>query len=245
MSLINAIRTKKRKRGSDKVVVVPASKIRRTLSGKSPSSSVRTELKAVDYNSTRYFDNVTTGSSTFFVLNGIQTGGSFYQRNGRQIKMRSIAFKYTIEPLSFPAPLDQLRVAIVFDRQPNGALPALSDIFQDCDSAGATKTDPESWLNLNNRERFRIIHHHYAQVPQVNSATSQQAVASTDVNQSLTVNQFRYLPKECQLVTYKSDGNGISDIATGVLYLIAESANATTASATWTLRFNYRIRFYD
>ena len=204
--LVNAFNKKKRKRTPDKVVVVPAGKLRRTLAGKT-SGALRPELKSVDYNNVKYFDNVATGASTFFVLNGIHVGPGFYQRTGRQIKMRSIQFKYTIEPITYPAPMDQLRVAIVFDRQPNGAYPALSDIFQDVDSAGTVKTDPESFLNLNNRERFRILHHQYMQVPQVNSATASQSLSSTDVNTNLTVSQFRYFPKDCQLVQYKSDLN--------------------------------------
>jgi len=89
----------------------------------------------------------TTGQIT--LLNGTAQGASASQRNGRQIRMKSIL----LNGVSFAGSTGTLaygRFAIVLDTQANAALPAITDIW---DAATATTN-----RNISNMQRFKVLH---------------------------------------------------------------------------------------
>jgi len=92
---------------------------------------------------------VNTGVIT--LLNGVAQGDDFDSREGRQITVKSVQVRGYFDKLVYT---DQAaahcRMLIIMDQQTNGAAPTMADILQDAD-------EPLSFMNLNNRERFKVL----------------------------------------------------------------------------------------
>lgn len=68
-------------------------------------------------------------AGVFVLMNGLQLGDAFDDRQGRMITMKSINTNMTVT-MHASADSTQFRAMLILDTQPNGALPALSDILQ-------------------------------------------------------------------------------------------------------------------
>ena len=184
--------TGKRKRGSSGYAYKPKSTFKyvRTGSGKSrvlSGAPGRTggfygmytrrrldEKKFIDVSNTLYnFD--TTG--TIQLLNGCSQATDYNDRIGRKIIVRSIQLRGLVYPLDTTTATSLCRMILLYDCQTNGAAPAITDVI-----TSATSTAP---LNLNNRDRFKIL------------MDKQWAVAGVQANQagSPTVHQFKKFKK--------------------------------------------------
>ena len=95
-------------------------------------------------------NNFATGMTC---LNLIQQGAGFYQRIGTKINIKSIEFYGDFKQTVDPTNVAYFRYMIVYDRQPNGSYPAITDILRDNDSA----TSFNSGVSLVNRSRFAMI----------------------------------------------------------------------------------------
>ena len=194
-----------------------------------------------------------TAAGTVQALNLIQVGSSFFNRIGRRIRMKSIQIFGELHPLgnlTGVVPPETLRTVIVYDRQTNGAYPALTDIFQDTDQFGGNTTNEISGINLNNRERFAIILDikHKAPTMHVTSGIPDSTLPiwptdgalHSDSDGSFYLDHFRKL-KGAE-VHYKSDSNPavIGDIATGGLYIVTFGA-----SGNWATSIKTRLRYND
>lgn len=207
-------------------------------------SRTRSEVKSVDIPSNTVI-YATTGSLQ--LLNGIQEGSSFFNRIGRRVCMKSVEMKGFIETNPANAgtsPEGLLRTMIIYDRQTNGALPAVSDVLLNYDNAGVTTTDELSGLNLNNRERFTVIYDNYLLAPQVtNTAGVVSAPFPTDGNAPEIYQKHVYRKLRGVETHFKSSTNPavVGDITTGGLYLLTISSLASA----WQFTYNFRVRFWD
>ena len=86
---------------------------------------------------------------TLFLLNGCDDGTTPVTRIGRRIVMTSLTVRWQgyMAPTSTGA--KGLRLLVVYDRQPNAATPAITDICQ--------FDDMSSMMNLSNSKRFKVI----------------------------------------------------------------------------------------
>lgn len=192
-----------------------------------------------------------TGS--IIALNLIQAGSSFFNRVGRKIEMKSLLLEFTPRPVAAArsTAADTLRVLVVYDRQTNGALPAISDILQDTEQNGTNTTISTSNINLNNRDRFQIIRDARMCLPAItNAATGVPTLAwpSTMQGTSETGALYRSFMKLGELVTqFKADSAPavIGDISTGGLYLITFAAQAAGAEGFTIVDWNARLRYHD
>lgn len=207
--------------------------------------SRRVEVKAVDglngTGSLNTFTMNTTGTVT--CLNMISTGSSFFNRYGRRIALKSLHFHGIIQNNgnSNVNTHEYLRFLIVYDRQANGALPALSDILQNTDQQANNTTSVFSDLNLNNRERFLILRDYRKEFPMVTGAN---APYYPDGQTPYTLNEFIKLKD--LLTHYKADSSPavIGDIATGSLLLVTVGSQAAGADA-YKLQCSWRLRFTE
>lgn len=188
-----------------------------------------------------------TGS--ILALNLIQVGSSMFNRIGRKLEMISVRFTGYIYPTTTATATTQTdfgRVAIIYDRQTNGAYPTISDIIQDTDQAGANTTTAMSGINMNNRERFVVIMDKRCYLPQVTNTAgvaSNMQPSDTDYFMPL-IDEYRRLQK---LTThYKADSNPavIGDISTGGLYVITFGDNPVD-SDNYRLDWNCRLKYVD
>lgn len=106
------------------------------------------ERKVIDTASASYDIN-TTGSVT--LLNGVAAGTDFTDRIGRKIIMKTAQIEGCINQTGgdVATTVNYCRVMIVYDKQSNGALPAITDVL--------TAATSKSFMNLNNRDRFVVL----------------------------------------------------------------------------------------
>lgn len=215
------------------VVAYSGSMVPMRTGGYKPNSTERkvNDLAAATYNVS------TTGSIT--LLANPTLGSDFNNRIGRKIVLKSVyirGFVRTEPSLSNPAAFSQsqlVRMVILADLQPNGAAPALTDIFVEAHSA--------SQLNLNNRDRFKVYcDKQWVLDPylSVTTATQAQAFAS---NQVKPVKKYKKLNLET--IYGATSGGTIADINSGALYMVwlgnVASGTNTDANAVVSTRVRY------
>lgn len=201
------------------------------------------ELKAVDTASggVNAFGSVDFDQSApvLFLLNGIAAGTDFYNRVGRKVKLRSLLFRgdvYAADTTTSGAM--SIRVALVYDGQANGAAITHSDVFNSVDSGGTTGSRAYSGVNLNNRDRFKILKDwSFTLAPVALNAAGNGGYHNRRVFKA-------YIPLNLDEV-FSGTGATISSIQTGALYLIALCDASTTGDDAATITWNSRVRFSD
>jgi len=171
----------------------------------------------------------TTTTGTINLMNGIGAGTDITQRVGRKATMKSVMLRYFINALTTTSATqgDVVRVMLVLDMQTNGALPAVGDILQ--------TVALNSALNLNNRDRFKILYDHWVTM-NANTYTAGALVAG-----SPTIKHLKVYKKISSDIIFSGTANTIGSIATGGLYLVTVSAvNLVSNIAAET-----RVRFID
>lgn len=172
------------------------------------------------------------GAQTFATgmaaINLVPQGSTFYNRIGSKIVIKSIAIDCGVLAHSI-AELNIVRYMIVYDRQPNGAYPALADILQD-NAAGLTST---SGVNMQNRSRFAILRDNYLEI---NPGSG----------------EFKHLklfvkPSGGLLCEFGTTAGTIGDIKTGsILFLMFTPISVnTTGPFASALSLKTRIRYDD
>lgn len=201
---------------------------------------------------------VLNSTGTIIPLNLITAGSSFFNRVGRKIEMKSVEFEFQpgVLTLSIASPVDQGRILIVYDRQTNGAIPALADVIQDTDSAGTNTSNALAGLNLNNRDRFLIIMDKRIELPQVTNTAGvvtnvwpNSFGGAEDGDGGAGVGVVHAYRKLKGLVThFKADSApaAIGDIATGGLFVLTLGINAVTTGASFNIPYwKSRLRYVD
>lgn len=168
----------------------------------------------------KYIDTTATVTTllttpTITLLNSSQTGTDYTNRIGREIKMSSNYLRWNASASSN----GHLRVMIIYDKQPNGSFPALSDLV--VTGLANYSISPN---NLNNKDRFITI-------------SDKVYTFNTASNPNYFVKKYKKLATN---TTYSGTTTGIGSLATGALYLVL-------MATTDTISFNYnnRVRFVD
>lgn len=188
----------------------------------------RDELKVTDVATASA--NLTLNAG-LVLLNGVAQGSDYNTRIGRKTLMKSLFIRFTLVPnTANSAPNgDFARIIVFYDCQTNAAAPIASDVL-------TSGTDYLSPLNLNNRDRFKILHDKIIPM-NANVYTAGALTAGDPVNKSWKI--FKKMNME---VIFGGTANTVGSIQTGSIYLMYLSAGATSYS---TLSYNSRIRFID
>jgi len=134
-------------------------------------------------------------------VNLVRQGPTFYQRIGNKIHMRSLSITFTPAVATSNGVIN-LRYMVVYDKQPNGAFPALTDVLQINDTGNVVF---HSSMNIANRSRFSILRDKFM-------------TFSTIERSSAIVKDYIKLYHDTE---FKANGGTIGDIATGALFFIA------------------------
>ena len=168
-------------------------------------------------------------SGTVVLLNGVAIGTDYTDRNGRKIRVSSIQIRGFIRPSDNGTAPSCVRWMIVYDKQPNGALPTAGDVLRQLNGT--------SMLNLSNRDRFRVLVDKQYAIGGI-SDTATQAYAM-----SPTVYNVKWY-KSCNLdVVFDGTTSAISDLQSGSIFLLTIGTEAAATAAT--LQASLRIRFTD
>lgn len=181
----------------------------------------------------------------FFLLNGLATGTSSYQRVGSKINMKSLYWCVNFgmcavdaDPATDIATLNTpVRFMIVYDKQANGAQFAITDLLNTTAGVGngARGIDTCSPNNLNNRDRFIVL-------------ADKRFVLQSEGTSARTIKKYKKLNTQV-CYTNGAGVGGISEITSGSLYAVvfrdAEMNNQLDPALTVTMNGLIRLRFQD
>jgi len=196
-----------------------------------------TEVKSVDVNPAAF--NVVALAAVAFAepatmtgyseLNDILQGAGVYQRVGTRVTIKSIHVKLQITGQTPATTNTLMRTILVYDRQTNGAAPAIATIFSDQIAGGGVATLFNAGLNIANRSRFSIIRDDIRAI-----SFGSESIAT-----------YKTYAKGAWPVEYSASGGTIGDIATGAIYLIIASSNPGVALGVAISNSSVRLRYYD
>jgi len=190
----------------------------------------KVEKKVADLTVANYVAD-TTGAVTTLALPIL--GSDMTNRIGRKIQMKSLYIRGVLQRES--TAVDTVhdaclcRLIIVYDKQPNGAVPAITDILVTSSSI--------SQLNLNNRDRFQVIKDkQWVLGPYWTQSTATTSFAVAD-RVTYPVKIFKKLNLET--VFNAANGGTIADINTGALFMVTIGHRADGGSFSVCTRVRY------
>lgn len=192
------------------------------------------ERKVSDIDTAVYQVN-TTG--TFTLLHNPPLGTDFTARIGRKTVVRSVYIRGTVQLenaaqlTAQQIPAQQSRMILLVDLQPNGATPIVTDLLK-------TAT-PSSQLNLNNRDRFRIIK---------DKTFVFDSMILTDVLSAWNRNIYNlkcYKKMKLEVIFNGTNGGNIADINSGALYMFWIGSAAAGTNTDSNAIVSTRVRFDD
>ena len=124
------------------------------------------ELKGVDTDIDFGAGTVLSTTNTnagIFVLNLIVPGSASFNRIGRKVRLVSVRYQglcvhqYAATATTGTMNANQIRVLLVWDKQPSGAIPTFDTIFGKTVADGTESTDYLDGLKYDNTGRFRVL----------------------------------------------------------------------------------------
>lgn len=175
---------------------------------------------------------------TVKALNLCAQGTDYTNRVGRIIQLKSVQLRGFVmrENASTATSQNGCRVMLVWDSQPNGgAIASISDILN---NGG---TDSTAFMNLTNRDRFKVIRDDFFMLGQV-STTATQAFAFGEGNH--VINWYVPLGPEYQ-TQFGGTGSTIGDVQHGSLLFVCLGSVTDAGTVADTLQYSTRVRFTD
>jgi len=200
-----------------------------------------TELKVADLGVVSF---ATVAATPVAYLMAVpQQGTGFDQRIGRKITLKSFYIKGTVatsaggdgDPSQIDVPCSHARMIVFCDYQPNGTLATITDLLKQNNSL--------SMLNLNNRDRFKILcDKEFVLDPYLLDKSATQSYASAN-------NQIKYFKKYKRLnietIFNETNGGSIADITTGALLVAFISTGIVDDSTALVWNMSARVRYSD
>jgi len=214
------------------------------------SSLDQGELKGVDYRTA--FNPVVATTDTndcMHTLTLVPPGSGSYQRVGRKIVCKSIRLKGIVrcdlkrDGTTGDLTGNTLRMVVVYDQSPAGAIPNFNTIFGHTAQSGAQTSEFLDPLNLRQTGRFKVLRE---LVWDCNPEAYPSEGTTHVVSSSWSIDE--YIPLDDIVTTYSgnSETAQISDISTGAIYLIFRArANTADDKFVVTDKFSVRLRYVD
>lgn len=167
------------------------------------------EKKVVDTASASYACD-TTGSVT--LVNGMAQGSDFTNRIGRKYTNVAVQLEGFLSPQDSTVGTTKCRIMLIYDTQPNSALPVITDVL--------TASTSSSFMNLNNRDRFKVLCDENYTLGPVNN-TASQAFAGSPTAQNISIYKKINLETICDGTTA-----AIGDVQSGSIFLLTIGSSA-------------------
>jgi hypothetical protein len=179
--------------------------------GYRPSRGLSGDLQTYDVGGTL---SPTNANAVYAVLNAPVPGTGTNTRIGDRIRIKSIQLRLLIVPNVLQAGIvEYVRWLLVWDRQPNGALPA--------SPLPLLSTAVEIMPNVDYKYRFEILK------DELNIVADDGSVTPVDTSNSI----FNFYKKCHKVSQYTGSAGTIADIASGSLLLVAYGNGAVTPSS--------------
>ena len=199
--------------------------------------AMRGEKKVIDINTTSFA--VETTGTQLQLLNGCAPGSQNFNRIGRKITMKSLQIRGRVQFKDTTGGPTQVRMIVVYDKQPNGAAPTFANIISSQNIAGTIDSLISCFPNLDNRDRFEIIRDRMYESGVIQDTATQAYAAGMPL---CTISEF--IPLGARDTQFNAGTAGtIGDITSGSLYVffISNQANANGVDVLCA----FRTRFTD
>lgn len=235
----------KRKHGTTAAAKKPFKAPRKTgdyQAGRELHKQPAQELKAFDVTSTSlHFDVIATPPPFSTSINCPINGAELYQRVGRKMYMKSLHLRGFVNNIATSVQ-DIGRIIVYYDSQPNGVAPTIQQLLQD--STAAALTSALSEINLQNRQRFKILRDMPVLLPAcTNNAgvLTNLAYPQTSRDNKFHINEFIPL-NGLEVVFNGTNGGTVADITSGAIGIVCP---CDFNAAAWSFIFTTRLRYYD
>lgn len=169
------------------------------------------------------FSQLMKSAGLVTLLSTVATGSGSNERIGKRIQYQDIEIGWHYRPNALFNG-NKVQFLIVFDKQPNGTLPAYSQICQ--------STAVEAFANNDTRGRFKILY-------RTEHIATNNTNGYSDHQGAWTGRKIISL--KGMKAEYTGTGNAISDIERGAIYLVTQSYGNDLVL----LEFVNRIQFSD
>lgn len=193
----------------------------------------------------------TTGTNAdAFVLNLVRAGTASYNRVGKKIYLQAVRLKgnaqYNIAPAATTLNTVNavLRMVLVWDKQPSGALPTFDTIFGTTVQAGTEASNVLAPLRYDNMDRFQIL--------KDETVSSNSGAVVTGGTGNIYAQYFPfdvYVPLRNRQTTFlgQTEPMTIADVSTGGLYVFFRSTTSVDDASDWSITADSiaRLRYTD
>lgn len=195
----------------------------------------------------------TTGTNgDMFTLNLIAPGTGSYNRVGRKIYMQSVRLRgiaeFTMGPATttFNLRACPLRMVVVYDAQPAGAVPTFETIFMTTLQDGTEGGRVLAPLRYDNTGRFRVLRDKVL-LPESKPATNNSGGTTNLVISDIEFDEFIPLRGLETVYSGQSSPCTIADISSGALYVFFRSVVSSDEVTDWAIRDTSfaRLRYKD
>lgn len=168
-------------------------------------------------------------TASLLLINGVDDGATSTTRVGRRITMTSLEIRWLGSLAATSAGSSPLRMTVVYDKQSNGAAPAVTDVF----AADVIST----MMNLSNSRRFKVLVDEEIECVGLNGPSAWNSKIWRDFTAKGT--------KPGLEVEFNDNSTAtITSIQTGSVYAFFwQNGNIITANPT--SQFFSRVRFTD
>jgi hypothetical protein len=177
----------------------------------------------------------------------IQQGPNIAQRIGNKIGLKSLRLRFDIGPIGRNVPQESsARMMVVYDRNPNGSYPLISQMLAASRQDGTTNAGTMwSSVNCNLLDRFVVLMDEFLILPAFHGA----GINSTQVIGPTTQDGFRidkYIKLKGLETVFNNTSNPltIANVQIGALYLVSWG-NVAAAASAWSWVGETRLRFQD
>lgn len=189
-----------------------------------------------------YFYLYTDPPPGFFTFMPVE-GPALWNRVGRKISLKALHITGGVINHA-DATEDLLRWIIVYDKQPNGAVPLWSDVVQQTSYDGTVTNQPQGGLNMSNQERFDVLLDYQWKSPFVTRGPP-CIIGQTDTTDNAEKAPWSFdmiIPLNDRIVGFQSSGGTISDVSTGSIIIFC---GLIENDETWFLRCATRLLYTD
>lgn len=217
------------------------SRVPRALQGR--YSSHRREIKYVDIAYNAITIRAANIPPTGQVLNIPVQGAAPYNRIGSKVMNKSIRVRGHVQQVATALPTI-VRIIIIYDRQTNGATPSWATVIQSTTSNGTQGNAALDGINMDNRERFKMLADEQILLPAAtfNAGVVTNASFPDTSGPTNKLNFDRYIKLFDLETHYKASAGAVGDIATGGIFLFAVMDGD---DSSWEFLYTARLRYDD
>jgi hypothetical protein len=158
-------------------------------------------------------------------INVVRQDGTVSGRVGNKIVIKSISIRFGLSTTVIAGAIASFRMLLIYDKQPNGAFPAIGDIIMDQPAALTTSL---SSINIANKSRFQFIRDNFVTI---NAGGDQCRIVHT-------------YAKGRWETEYGGNVGSIADFRTGSILLLIFYSFQVVGNCSIN-QMQSRIRYYD